>query len=200
MFTGIIQTTGRVIASVRTADALSLTVGTDGLAIERCRVGDSVSVAGVCLTVERFAAGQVTSSVSPETLARTTLGRLAPGDSVNLETALAAGDPLGGHFVTGHVDGIARIEAISERGGSLGLVVEAPSDLLRFIAPRGSVTLDGVSLTINDVTGSHFRITVIPHTRKVTTLGTLEVGQACNIEVDLLARYLARLAEDGATR
>jgi riboflavin synthase len=200
MFTGIVQATGRVIATARAADALSLTIGAGGLATERSRVGDSINVAGVCLTVERLADRQFTAAISPETLARTTLGRLAVGDSVNLETALATGDPLGGHFVTGHVDAIARIEAIMERGGSLGLAVEAPLELSRFIAPRGSVTLDGVSLTVNDVTGCRFRVMVIPHTRRVTTLGTLGPGQACNIEVDLLARYLARLADVGAAR
>lgn len=199
MFTGIVQTTAQVKAAARAGDALSLTIATGGLAAGRCRVGDSISVAGVCLTIERIANGLFTASVSPETRARSTLGQLAPGDAVNLETALAAGEPLGGHFVTGHVDGVARIGAIAERGGSLTLAVEVAQELARFIAPRGSVTLDGVSLTINEVAGCRFQVTVIPHTRQVTTLGTLRSGQACNVEVDLLARYLARLAEaDGA--
>jgi len=199
MFTGIVQATGHIIAASRVADAMSLTVGTGRLATGRCRSGDSVSVAGVCLTIERLDQGQFSASVSPETQARTTLGRLAAGATVNLETALAAGDPLGGHFVTGHVDGIATVESVTEHDGSLVLAVDTPPELSRFIAPRGSVTLDGVSLTVNDVAGRRFRLTVIPHTRRVTTLGSLGAGDACNLEVDLLARYLARLAEADGT-
>jgi riboflavin synthase len=157
-------------------------------------------VSGVCLTIEEFSDGRFAASLSPETLERTTLHRLRPGDAVNLEPALAVGDPLGGHHVTGHVDGMVRVASIDEDSGTLGAAFDAPADLARFIAPRGSVALDGVSLTVNAVSDRRFRVTIIPHTRSVTTLGAVCVGDLLNIEVDLVARYLARLVEarDGA--
>lgn len=197
MFTGIVRSTGHVAGIARHGTALELTLGTGGLATGGWRVGDSVCVAGVCLTIERVSQESFVASVSPETLARTTLGGLAEGDAVNLEAALAAGAPLGGHYVTGHVDGVARVEAVGEHSGSLAIAMGVPAELARFIAPRGSLTLDGVSLTVNEATGRHCRVTVIPHTRAVTTLGAIRAGQACNLEVDILARYVARLLDAG---
>lgn len=193
MFTGIVASIGRLHAVAGRAGAPELTIDTGGLATGGWRIGDSISVAGVCLTIERLDGGLFSVAVSPETLARTTLGRLAAGDAVNLEPALRAGEPLGGHLVTGHVDGVARVTARAEQGGALVLGFAVPAELSRFIAPRGSVALDGVSLTVNEAAGAGFRVTVIPHTRRATTLGRLGAGDQANLEVDLVARYLARL-------
>jgi riboflavin synthase len=154
-----------------------------------------VAVSGVCLTLVAVAPGRFEAELSGETLARTTLGGLARGSRVNLESALASGDALGGHLVTGHVDGVATVRESREEGGALWAAVEAPSALARFIAGKGSVTLDGVSLTVGEVHGAIFEIHLVPHTRAVTTLGALAPGQGLNLEVDLLARYLDRLLE-----
>jgi riboflavin synthase len=152
-----------------------------------------VAVSGVCLTVIALAGSRFEAELSPETLARTTLGGLATGMRVNLEPALAASDPLGGHFVTGHVDGIARVAGLEEAGGSLRARIEAPAALARFIARKGSVALDGVSLTVGEVEGARFAIDLVPHTRAATTLGSLAAGRPLNLEIDLVARYLDRL-------
>jgi riboflavin synthase len=193
MFTGIVASIGRLDDAAGGAGAPRFTVDAGGLATGGWKCGDSISVAGVCLTIERLDGQRFGVAVSPETLARTTLGRLAAGDAVNLEPALRAGEPLGGHLVTGHVDGVARVTAREEQGGALVLAFAAPAELSRFIAPRGSVALDGVSLTVNEAAGADFRVTVIPHTQRVTTLGRLRPGDRVNLEVDLVARYLARL-------
>lgn len=195
MFTGIVRSVGHLIAAARSGAAQQFTFATGGLDTAGWRAGDSVCVAGVCLTMERVAPGRFSSGISPETLGRTTLGGLAHGDPVNLEPALLAGDALGGHQVTGHVDGVARVASIDEDSGSLGVEIDVPAGLARFIAPQGSVALDGVSLTVNSVADRRFRVTVIPHTRRVTTLGALRPGGLLNLEVDLVARYLARLVD-----
>lgn len=195
MFTGIVKSVGRLIDATPDGAARGLSFSTGGLDTAGWHVGDSICVAGVCLTMEQVAAGRFSAAVSPETLARTTLGALARDAPVNLEPALLAGDPLGGHQVTGHVDGVARIASIDEHAGSLGIEIDVPAELARFIAPRGSVALDGVSLTVNSAADRRFRVTVIPHTRRVTTLGGLRAGGLVNLEVDLVARYLARLLD-----
>lgn len=195
MFTGIVRVVGRIVAISRAGGALELTIGTGGLATGGWRAGDSLCVAGVCLTATRIAEERFFAAVSRETLQCTTLGSLAPGAAVNLEPAVGAGDPLGGHHVTGHVDGVARIIAAREDAGSLRLSIEAPPPLLRFLAPKGSVTVDGVSLTVNRVDGSTFEVNLVPHTRTVTTLGTLASGATVNLEADILARYLERLVD-----
>ncbi|MGB5132043.1 MAG: riboflavin synthase, partial [Steroidobacteraceae bacterium] len=168
-------------------------VDTGGLATGGWREGDSVSVAGVCLTAVRVDAGIFEACVSRETLAHTTLGSLRRDAAVNLEPALAAGDALGGHYVTGHVDGVARVAGIREDAGSLRVSIEAPPVLARYLAPRGSVTVDGVSLTVAGVQGALFEVNLVPHTRQATTLGSLQAGDPVNLEVDILARYLERL-------
>ena len=150
-------------------------------------------MAGVCLTATRVDAGTFTACVSRETLAHTTLGSLTGGDLVNLEPALAAGDALGGHYVTGHVDGVARVAEVREDAGSLRLSIEVSLPLARYLAPRGSVTIDGVSLTVTDVQDAMFGVNLVPHTRTATTLGRLQAGDPVNLEVDILARYLERL-------
>jgi len=195
MFTGIVRAIGRIVTASDRDGALDLAIDTGGLPTAGWRVGDSVCVAGVCLTAARVQAGRFAACVSRETLARTTLGSLTPGCAVNLEPALAAGDPLGGHYVTGHVDGVAKILATREDAGSLRLTIELPPDLARFLAPRGSVTIDGVSLTVNSAGAGALEVNLVPHTRAVTTLGGLAAGAKANLEVDVLARYLARLLE-----
>ncbi|MEI6985386.1 MAG: riboflavin synthase, partial [Rhodospirillaceae bacterium] len=158
-------------------------------------LGASIANNGVCLTVIDRAAGWFAVQASQETLARTTLGSWTVGTPVNLERSLRLGDELGGHLVYGHVDGTAMVVAITPVGDSLCYEFEAPRGLARFIAVKGSVALDGVSLTVNEVSGCRFFINIIPHTRKCTTFGTMTPGQLVNLEVDMLARYVARLTE-----
>jgi riboflavin synthase len=186
---------GRIVSAGNAGGALELAIDTGGLATGGWHAGDSIYVAGVCLTAARVDAGRFAACVSRETLTCTTLGSLAPGDPVNLEPALAVGDPLGGHYVTGHVDGVARVGGRHEDAGSLRLSLEAPTTLLRYLAVKGSVTLDGVSLTVNELAGDRFGVNLVPHTRAITTPGAVRVGQAVNLEVDILARYLERLLD-----
>lgn len=196
MFTGIVQAVGQVAASEQRGGDLRLTVDARQLALrvepQRLATGESVAVSGVCLTVVEGADGQFVFDVSRETLALTTLGRLAPGDAVNLEAALRAGDPLGGHFMSGHVDGLAEIVALEQDARSMRVTLEAPTSLARFIVPKGSVALDGVSLTVNEVAANRFGVNLIPHTVGVTTFRDAAPGRKLNLEVDLLARYVLR--------
>ncbi len=195
MFTGIVKAIGRVDAIGGGAGARRMAIDTGGLATAGWQLGDSVAVAGVCLTVVALADRRFEAELSGETLARTTLGGLASGSAVNLEPALRALDALGGHLVTGHVDGVARVRECREAGGALNATIEAPAALARFIAEKGSVALDGVSLTVGRVTGAAFTVDLVPHTRAVTTLGALTAGLGLNLEVDLVARYLDRLLD-----
>ncbi len=194
MFTGIVRGIGSV-ANLSDGRPCRLSIDTGGLATAGWRVGDSVAVSGVCLTIVALAGQRFDAELSPETLARTTLGALAAGALVNLEPALAASDPMGGHLVSGHVDGTARVVEVEEESGTLRVLVEAPADLARFIAHKGSVALDGVSLTVGEVQGARFRIDLVPHTRAATTLGSLAAGRALNLEIDPVARYLDRLLD-----
>jgi riboflavin synthase len=194
MFTGIITGIGNVIA----ADGGRFTIRSD-YAVDSIALGASICHDGVCLTVtgmERDGAGsRYTLDVSNETLSVTTLGDWTAGRQVNLERALKAGDELGGHIVSGHVDGIARIADIRPDGDSRRLTFEVPEALAPFIAPKGSVALDGTSLTVNEVDGARFGVNLIPHTLTVTTWGRKKPGDRVNIEIDPLARYVARLLE-----
>jgi riboflavin synthase len=156
-------------------------------------LGDSVSVQGCCLTVTRRVGTAFHADVSRETLSKTTLGNLHPGSKVNLEPSLRAGDALGGHLVSGHVDAVGRLTAAHEDARSWRLEFELPAALMRFVAAKGSICIDGVSLTVNQVGGLRFDVNIIPHTREVTTLGDLVVGAGVNIEIDTIARYLDRL-------
>ncbi|RYG18155.1 MAG: riboflavin synthase, partial [Caulobacteraceae bacterium] len=158
-------------------------------------LGASISHAGCCLTVTEKAPGWFAVEVSNETLSKTTLGVWKAGDGVNLERAARLGDEMGGHVVSGHVDGLGRIVSITPEGGSHRVEVEAPAPLHRYIAAKGSITVDGVSLTVNAVEGQIFSLNIIPHTWEVTTLGRLKVGDQVNLEIDMLARYLARWQE-----
>jgi riboflavin synthase len=194
MFTGIISSIGTVVA----ADGGRFTVRSD-YAAETIALGASICHDGVCLTVTSVqpedTGSRYTLDVSNETLSLTTLGQWAAGRAINLERALKAGDELGGHIVSGHVDGIARIADIRADGDSRRLTFEAPQALAPFIAPKGSVALDGTSLTVNEVDGARFGINLIPHTLTVTTWGRKKPGDLINIEIDPLARYVARLLE-----
>lgn len=194
MFTGIVQDLGTVTARDVHGVDLRIAIKTKLLALQDAQIGDSISVQGVCLTVTSLTGDTFTAAVSHETLSLTTLGELQIGASVNLEPALRAGDRLGGHLVSGHVDGIAQVKATSRDGDSLRVDVTVPAELARYISRKGSVTLDGVSLTVNEVEGATFGINLIPHTQQVTTLGKLQPGARLNLEVDQIARYVERLA------
>jgi riboflavin synthase len=193
MFTGIVQDLGRVASrEMRGVDA-RLVIVTQKLDLSSTAIGDSISVQGVCLTVTALSADSFTADVSHETLSLTTLGQLEVGSTVNLEPALRAGDRLGGHLVSCHVDGIASVTSTGRDGDSLRVKIAVPPDLARYIARKGSVTLDGVSLTVNEVEGVTFGVNLIPHTQLVTTLGKLQAGTKVNLEVDQMARYAERL-------
>jgi riboflavin synthase len=198
MFTGIVQEMGTVTrvdqrAGAEGARDLRLEISFAAIAGERLGLGDSICVDGVCLTVAERHANSFVADVSGETLKVTTLGGKRAGARVNLEPALRAGDSLGGHWVSGHVDGIAQVLSAIEDARSLRVELAAPRELARYIARKGSVTLDGVSLTVNAVDGERFSINLIPHTLQVTTLGSLKPGATLNLEIDLLARYVERL-------
>ena len=193
MFTGIVTATGTLESITDKGDRiLRFAAGWDCSTLD---IGASVAHSGICLTVLSRDRDGYEVAASGETMRVTTLGEWKVGDTVNLERALRVGDELGGHIVSGHVDGMATVLSVTAVGDSHELWFRAPADLARFVAAKGSVTLDGVSLTVNDVKGSDFSINVIEHTWMVTTLGTLTEGQKVNMEIDMLARYVARLAE-----
>jgi riboflavin synthase len=193
MFTGIILAKGRVTALTERDGDLELGVDAAGLDVARIAIGDSVCVQGVCLTVTRKQDACFFADVSRETMAKTTLGRLTVGSSVNLEPSLRAGDPLGGHLVSGHVDAVGNLERLDQDARSWRLEFELPPSLMRFVAAKGSICLNGVSLTVNKVEGARFDVNIIPHTYAVTTLGELRVGDEVNVEIDVVARYLEKL-------
>ena len=194
MFTGIVTDIGRVRKVEQTDRDRRYEIETawDTAAID---IGASISHAGCCLTVTEKGSGWFAVEVSGETLSKTTLGGWKEGDRVNLERAAKLGDELGGHIVSGHVDGLGRVLSVTPEGGSHRIEIEAPEPLHRFIAPKGSITVDGVSLTVNAVEGRTFGLNIIPHTWEATTLGGLKLGDAVNLEIDMLARYLARWQE-----
>jgi riboflavin synthase len=193
MFTGIILAKGRITSALERDGDLELGVDAAGLDVARIAIGDSICVQGVCLTVTRKQDACFFADVSRETMAKTTLGRLKVGSNVNLEPSLRAGDPLGGHLVSGHVDAAGRLERIDQDARSWRLEFELPRSLMRFVAAKGSICLNGVSLTVNKVEGERFDVNIIPHTHAVTTLGELRVGDEVNVEIDVVARYLDRL-------
>ena len=195
MFTGIIVATGQVAATAERGGDLELTIDAPGLERARMALGDSVCVQGVCLTVTGREDARFCADVSRETLAKTTLGALSRGARVNLEPSLRAGDPLGGHLVSGHVDAVGRLASITAEARSHRLSFELPEALMRFVAPKGSICIDGVSLTVNEVEGGRFGVNIIPHTFAVTTLAELVPGSKVNVEIDLIARYLDRLMQ-----
>jgi riboflavin synthase len=195
MFTGIVQDLGRIVSRENRGVDARLTIGTERLKLANVAIGDSICVQGVCLTVTSLSGSAFTADVSHETLSLTTLGELQVNAPVNLEPSLRAGDPLGGHLVSGHVDGVARVTAVAKDGDSLRMSFDVPRELARYIARKGSVAVDGVSLTVNEVAGTTFGVNLIPHTQTVTTLGRLQVGARVNLEVDPIARYVERLTQ-----
>jgi riboflavin synthase len=191
MFTGIITDLGRV-RRLRRDVGLQLTIGA-AFPIEEIALGASIACSGPCLTVVAVEPGAFSVEASAETLACSTLGDWIEGSPVNLERALRLGDELGGHLVSGHVDGVARLVERRPEGDSVRFTIEAPAELTRYIAPKGSVALDGVSLTINEVVGTRFGVNLIPYTLAHTSLGDAAPGQRLNLEIDPIARYVARL-------
>lgn len=193
MFTGIVQSVG-IVREVQPRDGdVTIVVDTPGLSLETATLGDSIAVNGVCLTATRLEPGAFAADVSRETLAMTTLGDWSAGTRVNLEQALKAGQPLGGHYVTGHVDGVGRVISRQEDARSVRVEFELPAPLARYVARKGSVCIDGVSLTVNAVSAARFDVNLVPHTLEVTILGQYRAGTAVNVEVDIIARYLERL-------
>ena len=195
MFTGIITDIGTVMTTETRGDMRArIACGYDMAGVD---LGASIACDGVCLTVVDKGADWFDVDISAETLGKTSIDGWSGGTRINLERALRVGDELGGHIVSGHVDGIARIAAMESEGDSLRVSLTAPDGLARFIASKGSVALNGTSLTVNEVEGSRFGVNLIPHTREVTSWGDRAVGDAVNLEIDTLARYVARLAEAG---
>ena len=193
MFTGIVQDIGTVAALTERGGDVRLAVRVGRFDLSRTALGDSICVQGCCVTAVAVTADLFEADLSRETLSLTTLGKLAVGAPVNLEPALRAGDALGGHLVSGHVDGMGTVVSQTTDARSTRLLIEAPAELARFIARKGSVAVDGVSLTVNEVDGARFGVNLIPHTRDVTTLRNLIAGAAVNLEIDQVARYVERL-------
>ncbi len=192
MFTGIVQDVGTVVDIVKDGDWL-IKIKADKLSLFRTPIGASMACAGICLTIVSKSYSTFDVQVSPETLSKTTIMNWKPGTCVNLEPALRVGDELGGHFVTGHIDGVAFVTAKARENNCVRLQIGAPTELARFLAPKGSATIDGVSLTVNEIDHALFTVTLIPHTQEVTTLGELSVDDAVNFEADMIARYTERL-------
>ena len=192
MFTGIVRELGRVSSAEGGAEGVRLVLDAP-LTAAASDVGDSVSVNGCCLTAEAVEGGAITMHAVPETLARTTLATLRAGDAVNLELAVRAGEPLGGHYVQGHVDAVGRVQSVEAEGEGLRVFVEAPDDVLRYCVEKGSITVDGVSLTVAELAEDAFAVALVPHTLEATTLSTLAPGREVNLEADVLAKYVERL-------
>jgi riboflavin synthase len=193
MFTGIIQAVGKISALTPQGGDVRLGVDTGNLSLEAVRVGDSISVNGCCLTVIEKSPRGFQADASRETLSLTTLGELKPDAPVNLETALTLATPLGGHLVSGHVDGVGLVKSRREEARSVRFDIEVPVALSRYIVHKGSISVDGVSLTVNRVEGRVFDVNIIPHTLEHTIFGRYQAGSRVNLEVDVVARYLERL-------
>jgi len=193
MFTGIVQSVGRIARLEPRGGDVRLHVDTADLDLADVALGDSIAVSGCCLTVVSLAERGFAADVSNESLSLTTLGTLKPGDPVNLEKALRLADRLGGHMVSGHVDGLGKVVSVHDDGRSQRWIFSVPEALARYIAHKGSVTIDGTSLTVNDVAGTRFGVNLIPHTVAHTSFHARKPGDAVNIEVDVVARYIERL-------
>ncbi|MBR9970596.1 riboflavin synthase [Magnetospirillum sulfuroxidans] len=195
MFTGIVTDLGEIHRVVRNAGKETRFEIKTSYDLASIDIGASIAHNGVCLTIVDKGVDWYAVEVSAESISKTTLGDWAEGGRINLERAMKVGDELGGHIVSGHVDGVATVVAISDENESKRFVFETPENLAKFVAPKGSVALDGVSLTVNEVDGRRFGINVIPHTQAVTTFGRLRQGDRVNMEIDMLARYVARLLD-----
>ena len=199
MFTGIIETTGVISRLEQVGGDLRADISSQEMNFQDVKVGDSICVSGVCLTAVAVNANGITVDISNETVAHTSFAGLQAGARVNLEKAMQPASRFGGHIVSGHVDGLAQLVSRTDDGRSERLVFTAPHALMKYIAPKGSVCLDGISLTVNEVSGNHFGVNIIPHTATLTTIGELKPGDKVNLEVDLIARYLERLMTAGDT-
>lgn len=193
MFTGIIASTGTVDSVEPSGGDLRLTINSGKLDLSDVKLGDSIAINGVCLTVVDINGTQLAFDVSNETLDRTSLGQATPGSNVNLEKAMAVGDRLGGHIVSGHVDGLGKVSEMSPSARSVKFRFDVPGNLERYIAEKGSITIDGTSLTVNQVGPGWFEVNIIPHTMQETIMSDYQTGTVVNLEVDLIARYLERL-------
>ena len=196
MFTGIVQELGVLAGAEESAGGRALVVRAPETAA-RADVGASVAINGCCLTATAIDGGEITFHAVPETIARTTLGSLDPGALVNVEPAVRAGEELGGHYVQGHVDAVGRIQSVEAEGDGLRVFVEAPDDVLRYCVEKGSITVDGVSLTVAQLAADAFAVALVPHTLAATTLSALQPGHPVNLEADVLAKYVERLIARG---
>jgi riboflavin synthase len=197
MFTGIVQGVGRIRSVEPRGGDVTLWIETGPVPLADVQVGGSIAVSGACLTATALEAHAFAADVSRETLSLTTLGTAAAGTPVNIEKALTAGQPLGGHYVTGHVDGVGTLVSRQEDARSVRVEFEVPAELARYVARKGSICVDGVSLTVNGVHGRRFDVNLVPHTLELTTLAGCQAGTAVNLEVDIIARYLERMLEAG---
>ena len=195
MFTGIIQAVGHIAAIESGEQDIRLCIESGKLPLEGVALGDSIATSGVCLTVTELTGEGYWADVSPESLSLTTLGTKGVGDSVNLETSLTLSTPLGGHLVSGHVDGVGHVDNIIEDARFWRVRIAAPETLARYVAMKGSICVDGTSLTVNQVEGCHFELTIIPQTWEETVFSEYRVGSPVNLEVDVIARYLERLMQ-----
>jgi riboflavin synthase len=193
MFTGIVRELGRVAAMDGANAGVRLRIAAPQTAASGVALGDSVAIGGVCLTVVAIDGSDLSFDAVPETMTRTALGRLAAGDDVNVEPALRAGEPLGGHVMQGHVDGTGTVRSVEPEGDGRRIWIDAADDMLRYCVEKGSVAVDGVSLTVAELDDAGFAVALIPHTLAVTTLGALTSGDTVNLEVDVLAKYVERL-------
>jgi riboflavin synthase len=196
VFTGIVRELGVLAETKEGAGGRALVVHAPECAA-RAAVGDSVAINGCCLTATALKAGDIAFQAVPETIRRTTLGTLERGERVNVELAIRAGDELGGHYVQGHVDAVGRIQSVEAEGEGLRVFVEAPEDVLRYCVEKGSITVDGVSLTVAEVAEDAFAVALVPHTLAATTLSSLQPGRPVNLEADVLAKYVERLIARG---
>ena len=196
MFTGIVQAVGEIRAVEPVGGDTRLRIATGDLGLDSAQLGDSIAVSGVCLTVVELDGAEFAADVSQESLGLTTLGEARPGTRVNLEPSLTLSTPLGGHLVSGHVDGIGRLVELAPDARSTRMEFECPSELARYIARKGSITIDGTSLTVNEVDGRIFSVNIVPHTLERTIMGGYGKDTPVNLEVDLVARYLERLIQD----
>lgn len=197
MFTGIVQGVGAIRAVEPRGGDVTLWVDTGSVSLADVQIGGSIAVSGACLTAVQLEPHAFEADVSRETLSLTTAGEWKPGTRVNLEKALTAGQALGGHYVTGHVDGVGRVVSRHDDARSVRVEFEVPQELARYVARKGSVCVDGVSLTVNGVSGRRFDVNLVPHTLELTVLGGYQPGTRVNLEVDIIARYLERMLEEG---
>ena len=195
MFTGIVEEMGAVMSLDKTLAGTRMTVLASTV-MSDLKIGDSVSVDGICLTIVSRGEREFSVEVSPETLSVTALGQLIPGAPVNLERAMKLNERIGGHLVAGHVDGVGTIRSRHQEGNAILFTIEAPPEILRYCIVKGSITVDGISLTINEVTNHGFSVAIIPHTAKVTTLGLKQVNDPVNLESDLIGKYVERLLQE----